>query len=269
MLLNNLAVASRRAIYTILGTTDRFVRQSYPDIVIFSYHSISSDSWRFSITFEALQKQVTYLMQYYAIVSLDELAEHLQKNKPFDKPVAIITFDDGYKDIFQTRHFFQSLGIQPTLFLLSDPASADTAELATDRQFLNKDELLQLKEMGWVFGCHSATHPFFGTLTASAAQNEIVLAKQVLENQLGVNIRYFAYPRGRYTPIVLQAVRKAGYELGLSMDDGFINTQSSLLTLPRIGVDRTHGFEEFPYIYSRSVIQFRRLIKNTFIGNYL
>ncbi len=260
---------SRRVIYIVLGNIDRLCRQTYPDIVIFSYHSIASDSWRFSISFEQLQKQIANLMQHYTIVSLADLAEHLLKNTPFDRPVAIITFDDGYKDVFQTRDFFKALGIKPALFLLSNPESANKSELGSNRQFLHTDELMQLKELGWIFGCHSATHPFFATLSASAAQKEIVQAKHLLENKLGVNIRYFAYPRGRYTPVVLQAVKEAGYELGLSMDDGFITAKSSQLTLPRVGVDRTHSFEEFPYIYSRSVIQFRRLIKNTFIGQYL
>ena len=40
-------------------------------------------------------------------------------------------------------------------------------------------------------------------------------------------------------------VKKAKYKMAFTMDDGFITPGIEPLTLPRVGIDRTHTFAEF------------------------
>src|SRR5579885_3253893 len=45
-----------------------------------------------------LERHLEWLARRYRLVSLDELAVRIQRGAKFDRPVAAITFDDGYRD---------------------------------------------------------------------------------------------------------------------------------------------------------------------------
>jgi hypothetical protein len=48
------------------------------------------------------------------------------------------------------------------------------------------------------------------------------------------------------------------------MDDGSVTQHSHALTLPRIGINRTHSLEEFKTLNSPSNIWLRQFIKSIF-----
>src|SRR5262245_45198144 len=45
-----------------------------------------------------LERHVDWLSKRFDIISLDDLALHLRADRPFRRPPAAITFDDGYSD---------------------------------------------------------------------------------------------------------------------------------------------------------------------------
>jgi hypothetical protein len=80
---------------------------------------------------------------------------------------------------------------------------------------------------------------------------------------LDTKIHFIAYPKGRYTKEILHETQKAGYAMGFSMDDDMISHKTNLFKVPRIGVDRTHTFEEFKTLFTTRSIAFRKVIKNS------
>src|SRR6266568_7925719 len=232
-------VPVRRVTYLTLGLIDRAVLRTHNPIFIISYHSVANDTWRFSISEEEIKKQVIYLQNNFAIITLKSLVSYLQGEKEITKPSVIITFDDGYKDILKLKPFFAEQKITPTLFVLSDTKHPNISEMKTKRPFLTIKEIQTLKNNGWEIGCHSATHANLSTLSLQKLGKEVSGAKKELEKNLGFSIPYFAYPRGQYNQAVLKEVKKAQYQLGLTMDDGLIKRNTDPLTLPRIGIDRS------------------------------
>lgn len=254
-------VWGRRIIYLSLYVFDTHVLRKKPDVFILCYHSVSNDSWRFGLSVETVIKQINYLKSRFAPVDLPEIHSYIKGEKNIIKPSFLINFDDGYKEVYQLKDFFKMNGIKPTLFLLSDRKNADKKELDTDREFLSTDEILTLKKDGWTIGNHSATHADFYNLTSEKREMEIINSKKSLEDELGIKIEYFAYPKGRYTSDVLSDVKRAGYSLGLSMDDGSISGKTNRYVIPRIGVDRTHTFAEFKSLFLPSSIKIRKFVK--------
>jgi len=253
----------RKLIYVSLYMLDRFLLKKKPHLVIFCYHSINNDKWRFSLDYQTLVQQIEYLKtQQYEFIRLKDIANYITGKKPIDKPSVIITFDDGYKDLLTTIAYFKKNGIKPTLFLLSDTKNADRVELATNRPFLNMSQIRMLMKNGWIMGCHSGTHRDLSALDGKVLEREITDAKKQLETVLKTKLDYFAYPKGRYNQRVIDVVKKAQFDLGLSMDDGFISQNSNAYTLPRVGIDRTHTHVEFKAAFSPSVIRFRSFIKH-------
>ncbi len=265
----DLIIPARRIVYTGLSFVDRTVFKAHNPVFILSYHSVATDDWRYSVNASVVKKQISYLKKNFDIITLQTLVDSLSGKKEITRPSVVLTFDDGYKDILTLKPFFDLNHITPALFVLSDTPHANVSEMKTKRPFLSVSEIKSLKKAGWEIGCHSATHANLATLTESDLEKEIVTAKKTLEGKLGFTIPYFAYPRGKYTTNVVRLVKKAKYQLGLTMDDGIITTQSDLLTLPRIGVDRSHSFSEFIGSFSPSVVKVRGAIKNSPFGKYL
>jgi len=261
-------VPIRRAVYLTLGLVDQAFRAKN-SVFIISYHSVANDTWRFSINEKEIKKQISYLHKHFDIITLKTLSEYLEGKKQLTKSSVVLTFDDGYKDILKLKDFFKKQNITPALFVLSDTNHPNIDEMKTKRPFLTVAEIKECKKAGWEIGCHSATHANLATLSAKDMENEIVTAKKDLEKKLGFAVPYFAYPRGKYTKNVVRLVKKAKYQLGLTMDDGIIKSASDALVLPRIGVDRSHTFSEFTNSFSPSVVRVRGVIKKSSLGKYL
>lgn len=266
---SHIVLSIRKAAYLSLGLFDQVIARKKPAVTILSYHSVANDSWKFSVSPVTVKKQLSYLISKYEIITLSDLELYLKGKKVFSRPAAIITFDDGYKNVLTLTSFFKQKNIRPALFLLTDIKNPNWKELDNKHAFLTKKEIKTLVKAGWEIGSHSGTHANLATVSEKELDKEIRVAKATLEKDSGIKVSYFAYPRGKYSNEVLKMVKKAKYVLGLTMDDGFISSKSNPLILPRVGIDQTHGFAEFKATISPSVIQLRGLLKQTIVGRYL
>ena len=88
---------------------------------------------------------------------------------------------------------------------------------------------------------HSVTHRDLIKLTDADIQMEAQQSKQLLESKLGIPIRYFTYPSGKYDARALQAMQETGYIAALTMNDAdeqVAGQSKSLLEIARIGQSR-------------------------------
>lgn len=67
----------------------------------------------------------------------------------------------------------------------------------------------------------------------------------LLERQLGVPVKTFAYPYGEFDPVVQHLIGACGYTLGLSCRSALCQFQDELLALPRIEVMGSDSLQEF------------------------
>jgi len=67
------------------------------------------------------ERHLDCLGQYFRFVTLDEVGEHLLNGIPFEKPVASITFDDGYRDVYEhALPVLERKGIPAAMFVVTD-----------------------------------------------------------------------------------------------------------------------------------------------------
>jgi peptidoglycan/xylan/chitin deacetylase (PgdA/CDA1 family) len=230
-------------------------------VFILSYHSFAHDNWAYTTPKKEFIKQIKFLKKNkYSFISLQDLEKSI-KNKEIPKKSVVVTIDDGYKDTLEVADFLKKESIPTTLFVLSNRKNINRKEVATQKELITKNEIVSLIKKGWTIGSHSATHANLKTLSQKELHEEIINSKEMLENEFSIPISYFAFPRGQYSADVLKVIKKAGYSAAVTMDDGFISVSSNLLTLPRVGVNRTHTISEFKTLFSPSVIRFRMLIK--------
>jgi len=231
-----------------------------PHIVVFAHHSIASDGWRFSVKKEEFEQQINHLLKTHIPIKASELPAYISGAKKPEKNMFVLAFDDGYENIIKVKDFLKEKGITPVFFLIADNAQADRMELANNLSFLKTEEVESLLEAGWEVGSHSKTHADFSKLSDSKLIDEISESKKILENKLGVPVRYFAYPKGMYGTRIREAVRDAGYDLGFSMDNGYVVEGIDRFAIPRVGVDGTHRLNQFKVIYFPVAMMMRKII---------
>lgn len=258
---SRLAFCVRSMTYRALGRLDLLRGRVNPGPFVLCYHSVSSRGWRFSVRLEALRDQLEELTATHTPITACQLEDFVRGSARLPDRSFAVTFDDGYRDVLDGEPLCRSLGVRPTLFALAHPerASADVTEAGLE--FLSYAELRHLHEAGWEIGCHSSTHPDLTVLSESDLTSEVFEAKQRLEAVLGDEVRYFAYPKGRYNARVAAACAAAGYQLAFSMDDGVLRSGANGFALPRIGVDGSHSLAEFRCLMSPLPVALRGTAK--------
>lgn len=245
--------------YMALGITNPLFLTKEKGIVVFCYHSVANDSWRYSVDLAEVQRQIKYLLESHRAISVEELMLHINGKNIIKEPAFLLTFDDGYRDLLTIKPFLTENAVQPVVFVLADTEHAVRAELDNEYPFLSVPELKELQAAGWDIGCHSATHPDFSKLSPQSLVSEIAGAKKELEEKLGSIVKYFAYPKGAHSAEITARVLEAGYQAAFTMDNGYVSANSDLLIVPRIGVDRSHSFMEFKFFTLPAVMLARKL----------
>jgi len=113
----------RTEIGKALGAIERRLAPGAPVILI--YHRIGdarADPWGITTDPEVFQSQLEALQSVRRVVSLDELmaAARERRRRP-DRPLAAITFDDGYRDVLTTAApILEKLECPATVFIVTD-----------------------------------------------------------------------------------------------------------------------------------------------------
>lgn len=98
-------------------------------------------------------------------------------------------------------------------------------------------QLLSLKKNSIEIGAHTKSHPILATLDLNQVTEQVVESKNYLENLLGTQVRYFAYPNGRpgidYYLEHRDIVEVAGFDAALSTSWGVASSMSDKWQLPR------------------------------------
>jgi peptidoglycan/xylan/chitin deacetylase (PgdA/CDA1 family) len=67
-----------------------------------------------------LERHIDWLARRFTIMSLDEIGLRLESGRPFERPTAAITFDDGYGDVYQHVYpLLQRKGVPAAVFVVT------------------------------------------------------------------------------------------------------------------------------------------------------
>ncbi len=217
-----------------------------PVIVLF-YHRIADDRanpWTMSSAI--FEKQIRWLKRRFQFVSLAE-AQHRVRRGRNDETCVAITFDDGYADncrralplLIHERipctYFVATRNILTGAPFDHDVARGGPLAPNTPRQ------IRELAQAGIEIGAHTRTHADLGRITdPGRLYDELVVARNELEELTGTSVRYFAFPYGRHANLSQEAFRMArgaGYEGVCSAYGGFNFPGDDAFHLQRIHAD--------------------------------
>jgi peptidoglycan/xylan/chitin deacetylase (PgdA/CDA1 family) len=239
-----------------------------PQVSVLAYHSISNNKSIVDIDLKTFQKQIDFLKKNFQFVNIDEVFEYVEGKREFVHPVVAITFDDGYKTVFENAFpILEKNNIPASIFVLSDPKHADRNSLENNNPFMTVAQIKKLHSKGWAVGCHSATHPEFADPNLDF-KREIFNAKKTLESSLAVKMNFYVYPKGVYSEKIIDQVKKAKFKGAFSFQAGDVSKSSNHFAIPRIPVDWTHSQEQFEAFFTNWGLKYLQTKKIT-EGRYL
>ncbi len=196
-----------------------------------TYDTLDVTAKDISVSPEEFAEQMKFLHKnnYHVITSSDIHDSTVPCNS------VMITFDDGYYDVFTTAYPLMSqYNFRGVLGLIPD--RIDTSD------YLFWSDIRQLQKSGWEIASHTWHHPNLSELPRENIPYEIQISKDDLEKWFQTQIHIFIYPKGRYTYYTLDKIRESGYRYAFTTQTGTSNLSDKPLELKRI--DITPGMTE-------------------------
>ncbi|XHX80177.1 MAG: polysaccharide deacetylase family protein [Stenomitos frigidus ULC029] len=209
-------------------------------VPVVMYHDILPEKQVFfDVTPEELEQRFLAIQQKgLTPITIDQLVTHLRTGLPLPEKPILLTFDDGYSGHYDHVYPLLKKYNYPAVFAIY------TAKVGKKigRSSLTWEQLREMaKDPLITISSHSVSHKVMTGLTKSQLQLETQESKRILEAELGIPVRYFTYPEGKFDAQAVAAVREAGYAAALTMDDNderLAGKSDDLLTIGRIGQSR-------------------------------
>jgi peptidoglycan/xylan/chitin deacetylase (PgdA/CDA1 family) len=219
-------------------------------VPILMYHHVSDIpthnllDYSLTITSANFAKQLDYLKgKGYHTITLNQLAAALYYGVPLpDKPI-ILSFDDGFADVYQYAYpLLQSHNYSGVFYIIS-------GKVGWDGQ-MSWSQLRTMLANGMQVGSHTIHHVDMGEtyqFSPMQAQQELQASQDTLQKNLHIAIQHFCYPNGApfktgsllLRQEVAALVKQSGY-ITATTDPGMTGsdqTTDTALSLLRIRVD--------------------------------
>lgn len=219
---------------------------------IFTYHRVTNlcrDGM--TVAPSVFHEQIAYVRKHHTIVDLDSALQRLSAGEVLRRPLAAITFDDGYRSVnAEARPSMEQFGVTGTCFVCTTTTgteqrySHDESSVVRDRlDVMDWSELENLARAGWTIGGHTANHRRMSSLAADEYDREVREPVEILRSRLGVDRPAMAYPYGGKDDCNTEgvdAVKAAGYSTLLSDYGGENYPGDDPFTLKRIDIGGDH-----------------------------
>jgi peptidoglycan/xylan/chitin deacetylase (PgdA/CDA1 family) len=191
-------------------------------VPIILYHDIDGKGI-YSVSSRTIRMHFDYFRTHdIRVVPLSDLIDRLENPHPYDGKVIVITFDDGYKNMYtRLLPIVKEYRYPITLFVYTDFIREKSAKALT------WNELREMQKNGIDIQSHSISHPDLVKLVAKDTPQsreklfrELFMSRKLIELKLGKNVDLLAFPFGYYDTKTIQYASFAGYRRVFSTDEG-------------------------------------------------
>lgn len=223
------------------------VKPSGKKIPILMYHAVDDDIWGEASLFvnpDNFKRQMEYLHeQGFTTLFLSEISNASNVSKP-----VIITFDDGYKDVYEFAYpIMKELNIKSNIYIITGWLDGKT--------YMSPEMVKELSNSGLVeIGSHTVNHVVLASKSYEEQERQLKESKEFLEDLIGKEINTIAYPYGSYNTNT-ETIAKKYYKYAVTIKSGsnYSDTYSNnALTLKRYNIQNTTTIETFKKLVNGS-----------------
>lgn len=211
-------------------------------VPILTYHSIDNSGSVISIDTTIFKDQMRFLKDNsFNVISLNEVVMRIHKRLLFAEKSIVITFDDGFKNVFSEAFpVLQEYGFNATVFLTTNYCERlnnwpGQPAFIKAQPLLSWIDIKEMRRSGIQFGAHTHNHPSLTKIPIKDAENEILLSKKIIEDMLQEEINLFAYPYGDINTNIVNIVNQH-FTGACSSKLAIANSKSNTFILERVDV---------------------------------
>lgn len=233
------------------------------DIPILLYHHIldnfPENEKSFCVTASQFERQMQYMHKKgYKSVSFDEIDK---KNKNS----FIITFDDGYENIYlNALPILKKYNFTATIFLVSECLGKtntwDKENKINIHKILTKDQINEMLKAGFSIGSHSKTHSHMLSIKYPDVISEMKESKAQLEKVFNTLIQVFSYPFNEFNKQIKLAAKEAGYKYACAISSTGKSVTEDSYELRRIYIKGTDTMFDFKRKVSNWYLRYRGMV---------
>lgn len=190
------------------------------DLKVLMYHHVvherrvARDHWAI-VHVDTFRKHLEWIERCgFTTITLEDYRLSLNGSLTLPKKPIIITFDDGYLNIYRYAFpILQEFGMKAVIFVLGDRnrKTNDWRYEEPVTPLMDGRQILELHLAGFEIGSHSLTHTKLTEAKPEMSWNEIYYSRMTLESLLNAPVRSFSYPYGLVNDSVKKMVADAGY----------------------------------------------------------
>ena len=197
---------------------------------ILLYHHVTPEyvDSDYYLTLDLFTQQMDWLVvEGYTSITASQLVDALTQGAKLPEKPVLITFDDGFDDVYQYAYpVLKERSLVATWYLV--------ATYLDGQDCVTTEQAEELVSAGWEVGSHSMTH---ADLQYTEDTNyEMAQSKGLLMQELNVPVNTFAYPFGSVNEFVFEKVYKYGFTAAMGLGKSSVHDLSTLYYLSRLVV---------------------------------
>lgn len=214
----------------LLAAGFAFGRRAFYVAPILMYHHVASaDAPKLhTVSAQRFAWHMAYLKKHnFRVIPLDHVVGMVRNGQAVPHNTVVITFDDGYEDNYTNAYpVLREYKFPATIFVPS--------ELINAEGYLSTAQIKEMMANGIEVGSHTRRHAYLPDLSFEQQKDEIRESKRRMEEILGVEVAYFAYPSGGFSDGIKQMVKDAGYKGACTTNRGRDKFNRDVYELNRI-----------------------------------
>lgn len=195
---------ARQAVKTAVLPMGLARRRRPDDLVILLYHRVGRGDREIDVDRGVFEAQLEILSRDEAVTSIDQAVTEAEHGG------VVLTFDDGFRDFVD--HVLPLLVEHQTpalLYLATGFVANGVGSLVPPSESLTWAELRDAVSTGLVaVGSHTHNHADLSKASEDEARTEMRRSKELIEDELGVSCRHFAYPWAVTSPAAERVARE-------------------------------------------------------------
>lgn len=211
-------------------------------IPILLYHQICNTNpnrteYHLSTTTNQFRTQITGLKNLgYTFITYDDLIAYNNNELALPEYCVIITFDDGYKNVYENAFpIAKELNIPITMFVIDSCFGIP--------EYISWDDAREMDKSGIVsIYTHSKNHIDYSKANKDDLLDNITSAHSTIEKQLGHPVsKVMAYPYGGYNDNEIEVLKYNGFIQNILLDVPNLSSTLDMSKLNRIFVKQNYS----------------------------
>jgi len=140
------------------------------------------------------------------------------------EPISLANGDTAirfFQQKMKTKQYEENADL---LSKLSEACEVPLPDIATQsKELMTWDQIREVASHGIAIGSHTHSHRVLSTIPISEQQEEMIISKSIIENEIGKIIKSIAYPVGNYqhfTSETMKLASECGYDAAFSFNTG-------------------------------------------------